>query len=1105
MDQVEIDAEAIIQAVRGNGGPAGFYEEMKVDIVFEILTSLVNENEDSAVNCLKAAMELIPGAFNELSQVFSSAIALEMISRKIIKYILNPSISKKRVGYIAMSALLDAEQFDNIVDMNFLGLVCMGLEHADLKVRIVAELVFAQFATILNPKSREIKEIYMNTGLQRLRDENESLRLKVSIISAIADAIDSFYVKLKVKLPLSIVEELLEHFFDISSKVENLERDFLATAKIILFLPSVSPDDFVFPERLVEFLKKVIKTGSEKSTAMSSACLTGIAISLEFDRMKAHIPELLESFKVYLSSSSNSMKSKELVFASIDTLLGTYKEHMDVFFLNMIELFYSLFDVSRCDENDNQGEAEEEAPENLILGERTSSENIRFQEAIKVQEDLEEKKKAEKEASIELQKRCFSTIGYVLQIISPKCMLENMETIERLVIDLEKKTLEENALKLLFSSLQGVIFNLKIELKDSVNEEDYKEAFQLVPKLLSLMENMDDLKSALEACTLIIDLLKRFDAKKIGEFLLVLKAQEIFISLIIECRKINNDDKSKTAYYKRQLLYRTRDIMIAFSKQFGPDFAPSLKDIYEKSLPYFPTKFEDNECVFNVIIGLIADVAEHIQLEIIPFGKSFIPMFARYLEDSCAGVRHNASFGLGTMFASAKGAFKEYYDLVLPSLYKVAQVSSDDTDLLGARDNALSALAKMIAADPENLPVAGIASKVLDGLPLLEDFAENEDIYPALISVFEKTPSTIEEVGESIMLKFIPAMLDNENVPSHTREMISEFLKKHFSISLGYRSRLDSNVSSNVDKNMFDNSYIIQMLKGIPQIEKIRDQLGACSTLLGILSENEEIIELNEDLLLTTEDVFVSFLDKISHVDNEDNSEEAELMNELLEDFIDIFLILSRRFGSTFAPTLKSIFDKSEPYLSNHAHISDVINRLFSSSLAYLGSAMIPFGHTFIPRFIQLLDSHHANIQQTASCGLGNVFAAAKGAFKEYYHLVLPRLYKLAEISDEDSEFLSVRDNAVSALAKMIAADSSNLPLAEIVPMILNGLLLEKEHAENEHIYPALIFVFQQYPQLFVENDDDIMMTFMLAGQDKQNISDKTREKIMKFMDSQNL
>jgi hypothetical protein len=449
---------------------------------------------------------------------------------------------------------------------------------------------------------------------------------------------------------------------------------------------------------------------------------------------------------------------------------------MDSYFLELAEFVYSLFEVSR-EEPSSQGETEEDAPQNILLGERTSSENIKFQEIVKEQEEFEEKKCEEKENKTRLQKSSLSSLSDAFQVLSTNFMKENIDTIERLVHDLEKWTSVEPSLYLRNNILQATFLCRKKAVLIQIDEESFTRATKILHDLLRIIEDYNDIDDAIDSAMLVSDIIKTFGLNDKRGHLLIRTVENIFVLVVAECRKINGDDNSKSARGRRYLLYRVRDILILFSKELGSEFAPFLKSTYEKCLPYFPARFEDHECIFNVIVGLIADAAEHIGVAIIPFGAIFVPMFARFLDDSHPGVRHNASYGLGTMFAAAKGAFKEYYEIVLPSLFRIAEVSPTESDLLGARDNALSALAKMIASDPDELPFFEIAPKILNGLPLLEDHAEKECIFPALISVLERWPKFVEENHVIIGEKLNEALKDEENIPVHVREKIGNFMK----------------------------------------------------------------------------------------------------------------------------------------------------------------------------------------------------------------------------------------------------------------------------------------------------------------------------------------
>jgi hypothetical protein len=171
---------------------------------------------------------------------------------------------------------------------------------------------------------------------------------------------------------------------------------------------------------------------------------------------------------------------------------------------------------------------------------------------------------------------------------------------------------------------------------------------------------------------------------------------------------------------------------------------------------------------------MIAQVAEHLKTGIIPYGPEILPLLAKNLKDENVLVQHNASYAMGTIFGSAKGAFKEYYGIIIPDLCRIARYSPNDEKVLGARDNALSALAKIIGADPFGLDVEEIVPVILQGLPLIEDRNEDADLYPALLSAISARPE-IAQQNKDLLVQKLNLALQDENVLEKTKSLIFEW------------------------------------------------------------------------------------------------------------------------------------------------------------------------------------------------------------------------------------------------------------------------------------------------------------------------------------------
>jgi hypothetical protein len=766
--------DAIIsQILQGNN--IQFNDEMKVDISFEILSSLFEQDLGLGI---KAAAELIPSSYNELASTFSKERAFEVLTRKVLKHILNPLVHKRVVGFYSLGVFASVDNFDDTTYVYFLGLACLGMENSDRDVKLAANYSYSVLADLLNPNVKEVRDMYFNSGLQILRNADESKKFKILTLSAIGIAIESFYLNTRVRIPIGLIDEIFNHFFEISSDVDSVGMNLLI--KIIPTVLSGVPQGFVFPEKLLEFLENNLKHENDSVSIICMLSFDAAADMVEFERLSPRIPNVLSNFKEKCKSSTSTMKAKEIAFRVLESLFRQYKEKMESYLLEILECAGAAFEISRDNAEAAEGENEEEAPENLVLGERTSSENIRLQAVIQAQEEAEENKANEKEKKTEVQRLFLNAMRVIFRNISAACIESNSESIDRFVSDVEKAIADDESLHSEFALLGARLLSIKCKNQENLSEEIYEKASKIIAGLLKILPNIDDATNSLTVCDILNELisLKQFDVRKVGGLDLLSSVEDAYVHMIMECRKINDEDRSKSAYIKRELLYDMKQLLASFSKIFGPEFAPVLKRIYEKSLPYFPARYEDHRSIFNSLVCLIAETCDYIKLAVIPLGPIFIPLFARFLDDQNTGVRHNASYGLGTIFSSGKGAFREYYDSVLPSLYKIASSLPEETALLGARDNALSALAKMIAADPSGLPVSDIALRVLGGLPLIKDLAENEFIYDALITALEANSSFIEQNKDILSTKFSAALNDN-GVPQPNKQKVDEFMKAH--------------------------------------------------------------------------------------------------------------------------------------------------------------------------------------------------------------------------------------------------------------------------------------------------------------------------------------
>ncbi|KAL8008700.1 putative importin beta family [Plasmopara halstedii] len=136
-------------------------------------------------------------------------------------------------------------------------------------------------------------------------------------------------------------------------------------------------------------------------------------------------------------------------------------------------------------------------------------------------------------------------------------------------------------------------------------------------------------------------------------------------------------------------------------------------------------------------ICMIDDVIEHCGAaaqELLPL---FLDHLVQGLEDQNPSVIQASAYGIGVSAEKCGGAFDPFCQNALEKLVHVINVSAnaDDDEVCAARDNAISAVAKIILARGSAVDAAKMWTLWLTWLPLRTDVLEAQDVHSRLISL----------------------------------------------------------------------------------------------------------------------------------------------------------------------------------------------------------------------------------------------------------------------------------------------------------------------------------------------------------------------------------
>lgn len=142
-----------------------------------------------------------------------------------------------------------------------------------------------------------------------------------------------------------------------------------------------------------------------------------------------------------------------------------------------------------------------------------------------------------------------------------------------------------------------------------------------------------------------------------------------------------------------------------------------------------------------------------------------MPAVLAELSSSEYSNRRNAAYLGGLLCQHGSAVAVNHYPKFLMALHPLFSPSETND---GVRDNAAGAVARMIAARPEAVPLAQVLPVLLSSLPLKEDMEEAEAVYGCLANLVLGPYPEVFPYRAQIMALF-EAVAGDENVPQTTR------------------------------------------------------------------------------------------------------------------------------------------------------------------------------------------------------------------------------------------------------------------------------------------------------------------------------------------------
>lgn len=204
--------------------------------------------------------------------------------------------------------------------------------------------------------------------------------------------------------------------------------------------------------------------------------------------------------------------------------------------------------------------------------------------------------------------------------------------------------------------------------------------------------------------------------------------------------------------------------------------------------------------------------------------------------------------------------------------------------------------------------------------------------------------------------------------------------------------------------------------------------------------------------------------------------------------------------GSHFVQYLPQFLPAISYYAKSSRSSSDrsmSIGALGEIAEALKGDIREHWKAVFLPAILSGLADEEHNVKHNAafcagvSCeGLGDF------AMSDYVQILqsLGHLFNIdPNISDSSAACV---DNATAAVTRMIMTCPGSVPIAQVLPVILEAMPLKHDFVENETVFKCLLGLIQMNHPDAVAHKEDFKRVFIQATAEGSKVEDETKDKL---------
>eukprot|EP01084_Bolivina_argentea_P039064 72206_1 len=264
----------------------------------------------------------------------------------------------------------------------------------------------------------------------------------------------------------------------------------------------------------------------------------------------------------------------------------------------------------------------------------------------------------------------------------------------------------------------------------------------------------------------------------------LIDALNLYLKEECQCQHTSDprNNETKDIGTKHQWISDTiADLIATIAQLFGNKFEAIFSQLFANLLLFGRESRAAQDQA--MVVGCIADCCSRLPANcpkiMSRFSDQIYQTALRIAAAQDVNMRQNALYCMGAMFTACDTQSNlKYSSQILKCIETYMQFDRDgERKVKLVRDNAVSALGKVLISQPNELPTKELLPVFIAALPLTCDATENQYVYPILAQFIVQHPSLIQPQMDKA-LTLLGAALSDKDVPQETTNQIANLFRK---------------------------------------------------------------------------------------------------------------------------------------------------------------------------------------------------------------------------------------------------------------------------------------------------------------------------------------